>query len=223
MSLLKKSLIAALVTAALTTGLLRYINRQRVHEAAFLLRDNNRMRMLASHRAQVRPAALAAPASRAGPDAAGDGATMSSPVSAAPGETHRNSGQATPRATLDTFAWACDRADAETVSKMLYFDPVAREMAEGILAGLPENERAKFKTVDEMAAAMLTLNGLARPFPNEAVLDAAVIEPLGEDRARFHLPGTSKDGIQLQKTGDGWKYVITEAMVTAYLKNLDRP
>jgi len=35
----------------------------------------------------------------------------------------------------------------------------------------------------------------------------------------LRLPGTAKDRSQFQKTGDGWKYVITDAMAEAYLKN----
>jgi hypothetical protein len=219
---LKTSLSAALLSVVLTAGLLYYLNQRRAHEAAVLRRANNVMRVQASRRHQVHPATPAVPVSRAGASSTGEGLSTLPLVPATPAENHRNAGQATPRDTLNTFAWACERADAEMVGKMLHFDPVAREMAEGILAGLPDAERARFKTVDEMAAAMLTLNGLASPFPDEAVLAAAVIEPLGEDRARFRLPGTAKDGIQLQKTGEAWRYVITEAMVTAYLKNLDR-
>lgn len=212
---IKTSVFAALAAAILTAGALYYFNQSRAHEAAVLRRDNNRMRMQVSQRPRVRPVTPVASAPRAPHDSA-----ATAPVVTAPVENHRNAGQATPHDALNTFAWACDHGDTETVGSMLYFDPAAREMAEGILAGLPDNERAKFKTVDEMAAAMITANSLARPFPHEAILNAATIEPLAEDRAKFRLPGTARDGLELQRTADGWKYAITEAMVQAYLKNL---
>lgn len=214
MSPLKSSLFAALASAVLTAGLLYYINQQRAREAAVLRRNNNQMRVQASQRHQAQATALAPPA-RAGEMIA----TPPEPIPVAAAENYRNEGRATPRATLHTFAWACDRADAALVSQMILLDPAARELAEALLAGLPEKERIKYGTVDEMAAAMLTLNVMAHPFPPAAVLEVAVIEPLGEDRAVLRLPGTAKDRSQFQKTGDGWKYVITDAMAEAYLKN----
>ena len=220
MSPIKTSLFAALASVVLTGGLLHYINQRRAHEAAVLRRSNNLMRMQASQRHQTRPVAPAPPtrwSSRAQPE--GNAAIPPAPGSVAAAENYRNEGRATPRATLHTFAWACDRADAATVSQMIHFDPAARELAEALLAGLPESERAKFRTVDEMAATMLALNVMAHPFPNAAVLDAATLEPLGEDRVVLRLPGTGKDRSQFQKTSDGWKYVITDAMAEAYLKN----
>ena len=219
MSPFKTSLLAALASAVLTAGLLYYLNQHRAREAAVLRRNNNLMRVQASQRHQAQAAALVPPA-RSAPAQPGErSATPPEPTLVAAAENYRNEGRATPRATLHTFAWACDRADAATVSQMIHFDPAARELAEALLAGLPENERARFRTVDEMAAAMLTLNVMAHPFPRAAVLDAAVIESLGEDRAVLRLPGTAKDRSQFQKTGDGWKYVITDAMAEAYLKN----
>jgi len=219
MSPFKTSLLAALASAVLTAGLLYYINQQRAHEAAVLRRNNNLMRVQASQRHQTRSAALAPPARSSPAQPEEPGATPPEPAPVAAAENYRNEGRATPRAALHTFAWACDRADAATVSRMIHFEPAARELAEVLLAGLPESERAKFRTVDEMAATMLTLNVMAHPFPNAAVLDAAMLEPLGEERASLRLPGTAKDLIQFQKTGEGWKYVITDAMAEAYLKN----
>jgi hypothetical protein len=218
MSPLKSSLFAALASAVLTAGLLYYLNQQRAREATVLRRNNNQMRVQASQRHQAQVAALAPPA-RSAPARPEMIATPPEPTPVAAAENYRNEGRATPRATLHTFAWACDRADAALVSQMILLDPAARELAEALLAGLPEKERIKYGTVDEMAAAMLTLNVMAHPFPPAAVLEVAVIEPLGEDRAVLRLPGTAKDRSQFQKTGDGWKYVITDAMAEAYLKN----
>ena len=214
MSPIKASLLAALASAVLTAGLLYYLNLHRAREAAVLRRNNNLMRVQASQRHQAQAAVLAPPA-QPGEKIA----TPPEPAPVAAAENYRNEGRATPRAALHTFAWACDRADAATVSRMIHFEPAARELAEALLAGLPESERDKFRTVDEMAATMLTLNVMAHPFPNAAVLDAAMLEPLGEERASLRLPGTAKDLIQFQKTGEGWKYVITDAMAEAYLKN----
>jgi hypothetical protein len=132
-------------------------------------------------------------------------------------EYYRNEGNATPLATLQTFAWACDRGDTETVGRLLHIDPAARPKAEAFMAALPESARAQWKTVDEMAAALLTRSVMASPFPNSDILATATPEPVGEDRVRLRLPDVPKDGTEYQRTADGWKYVLTDRVVDAYI------
>jgi len=220
MSPLKTSLIAALLSVVLTAGGFWYFDQTRAREAGWLQAQNNRMRMEASrrHLAQAPASPLAVPAG-----SIPAGVATSTPVAAEvpappPAEYYRNEGNVTPLAALQTFAWACDRGDTEMVGRLLHIDPAARPKAEAFRAALPEKIRAQWKSVDEMAVALLTRSIMARPFPNADILETATIEPLSEDRVRLRLPDVPKDGTEYQKTADGWKYVLTEKVVDDYIR-----
>jgi len=217
MSPLRSSLLVAVVSAAVTAGSLYHLQRSHAREAASLRRQNNAMRVQINQRWHERQvaAAPAEPETRRTADAStGDSpAPRQSPV-----ENYRNEGRATPLAALQTIAWACDRGDVDTVRQLLQLDPGARNRIEAFRATLPESVQAEWKTVDEMAVAMLTLNIMFSPFPSADLLATATPEPVGEGRVRLRLPGLPKDNTEYQQTSDGWSYVLTEAMVNNYIR-----
>jgi hypothetical protein len=218
MSPLKLSIITALLTSALTAGSFYHFHKKKVHEAAYLRYKNSEMAFQAYQRRHTET--LTAPPA---PTVEKPPAPSSAPAqNQEPRENYRNSGQTTPLATLQTLAWACDRGDAETVASMICFESSARTKAEAYLNSLPENARYQWKSVNEMVATQLTLEGMASPYPNADILDAAVIEHVGSDRALFRLPGTRKDRTTFQKSGDAWQVVITEAMVEAYVQQAEQ-
>jgi len=222
MSTLKTSLVVGLLSGVITAGALFYFHQSRTHEVHRLQSQNNRMRLEAFQRNKagetiVQPAAA--------PEAYAPKATAAIPGAPVPPppkqvEYYRNEGNATPLATLQTFAWACDRGDTELVARLIYIEEGARPKVEAFMASLPENVRVQWKTVDEMAAAILTESIMARPFPNADILETATPEPVGEDRIKMRLPNVPKDGTEYQKTADGWKYVITEGAVDGYLRHV---
>jgi hypothetical protein len=222
MSPLKISLITALLSAAVTAGGFHCFQLGRAREAGRLEAENNRMLTEANQRQQVRVAgtkqAATSIASAGTMAAAGGAVPPEKPV-----EYYRNEGNATPLATLQTFAWACDRSDTATVGRLLHIDAAARPKAEAFLSSLPENARAQWKTVDEMAAAVLTVSIMASPFPNADILETATPEQISEDRVRLRLPDVPKDRTEYQKTAEGWKYVLTEAMVDDYIRRIREP
>lgn len=220
MSPVKISLITALLSAIATAGAFRYFQESRAREARQLQAQNNRMQAEASQRQQAR---IAATKPVGVPSAVPSGrAEHSAPVAATqtekPAEYYRNEGNATPLATMQTFAWACDRGDVETVGRLLHIEAAARPKAEAFMAALPEGARAQWKTVDEMAAAVLTRSIMASPFPNADILETATVEPVSPDRVRLRLPDIPKDGTEYQKTAEGWKYILTEKVVDAYIR-----
>jgi hypothetical protein len=220
MSQLKASLFVALASAIFTAGCFYFVHYRRAAEAAGLRNANNRMRFQASQRQQAQtqedtPMAadvVVAPASD--PMIARAGTPVPNP---APIGDYRNEGQATPLATLQTFAWACDRGDTETVAKLLCFDGASRVKAESYLATLPEKIRAPWNSPEEMVATLLTSTNMKSPFPNATILAKAAITQISEERVMLRLPGTLKDRTEYQKSGGIWKYVITEAMIDAYM------
>jgi hypothetical protein len=222
MSPLKISLITALLSAAVTAGGFHYYHQGRAREAHRLQAQNSRMQAEASQRQQTRVAATRpatpTPMAQTFAGAGGTAAVAATIPAEKAAEYYRNEGNATPLATLQTFAWACDRGDTETVGRLLHIDAAARPKAEAFMAALPESARAQWKTVDEMAAAVLTRSIMASPFPNADILETATVEPVGPDRVRLRLPDVPKDGTEYQQTPDGWKYVLTEKVVDAYIR-----
>jgi type II secretory pathway pseudopilin PulG len=219
MSPLKISLIVGLLSAAVTAGGLRYFHQGRVRELQSLQAQNERLRFEAYQRVQGQAGAKPSTTSTTPAVAPAVPAPPQAPAGKL-AEYYRNEGNATPLATLQTFAWAGDRGDIVTVQRLLYIDAAARPKAEAFMASQPENVRAQWKTVDEMAAALLTKNIMAQPFPNAEILETATVEPIGPDRVKLRMPNVPKDGTEYQKTDDGWKYVLTEKVVDDYIRQM---
>lgn len=217
MSLVKASLLSAFVAAVVTAAGLHVLHRHRAQEAGQLRRANQQMRqqVLARHAAartdSPRPDDVSTAEAVAG---------SSARVAAASAGDYRNEGQATPLATLQTFAWACDRGDAGAMARLICFDDAARTKAEEFRASLPAETRARWSTLDAMAAELLVGAGMRQPFPSARILATATIEPVSEGRVRLRLPNTPKDRTEYQKVGDDWRYVVTEAMVERYLAHV---
>lgn len=224
MSPFKLSLITAALTVAVTAGGLAYAQRQRVREFYTLQNENNRLRLQLSQRREAARSAgspTTPPAIASQPDIAPAKAT-GTVLPPRPAEYYRDEGNATPLATLQTFAWACDRGDVETVSRLLFIDAKARPKAEAFWAALPPEKRAEWATLDDMAAVLLTHSFMASPFPASDVLATATVEAISDDRVRLRMPDVPKDGTEYQRTATGWRYVLTERMVDDYIQR-NRP
>jgi hypothetical protein len=218
MSPLKTSLIVAVVSVVVTAGGLYYFQQGRAREARQLRSHNSRMLLEANQRVMARQPAAPTP-TLSGSVAAGSASTPVSRMA----EYYRNEGNATPLATLQTFAWACDRGDIETVQRLLFVEEAARPKVEAFVAALPESVRAQWKSVDETVAALLTESVMARPFPRHDILATATPEEVGAGRVRLRMPNVPRDGTEYQQTADGWKYVLTEKVVDAYIRQSQPP
>jgi hypothetical protein len=216
MSPLKTSLIVAVASVVVTAGGLHYFQQGRAREARQLRSQNNRMLLEANQRVMARQGAAQTPVSGEPAVVSKVEAPVSAPAKMA--EYYRNEGNATPLATLQTFAWACDRGDIETVQRLLFVEEAARPKVEAFVAALPEIVRAQWKTVDETVAALLTESVMARPFPRHDILATASPEVVGAGRIRLRMPNVPRDGTEYQQTAEGWKYVLTEKVVDAYIR-----
>lgn len=216
MTVLRLSLLCGILAVAATSAFFYRQRRQDTREAAGLRAENARMRLETTVRVRRAPAhdrsALSAPGRT--PPAASPAAT------ARPAEYYRDEGNPTPLAALQTLAWACDRGDTDRVGRLLHLDSAARPKLEALRAAMPADARARWKSVDEMAAQLLTHHFMARPFPNADVLATATLEQIAEDRVRLRLPNVPKDGTEYQRTVDGWKFAVTEAMVDNYARRM---
>lgn len=226
MSILKTSLTTACIASLVTAGCLYALHRSAAREAAALQRENTRLRQAAieRHRAAPTPSPVPAPPSPGVAVPAGSRAAVpeeSQPLSA-PAPNYRNEGQATARAALQTFAWACDQGDAAAVARLITFDDAARAKAIVWFDSMAPASRPKGATVEAMAASVLTLAGMALPFPSSDILEHVPLEEISESRARLRLPGLARNGTEFQRTSEGWKYAITESMVDDYVARTAR-
>jgi hypothetical protein len=219
MSPLKTSVIVAVTSVLITVGGLYYFQQGRMREARLLRSQNSRMLLEANQRVMARQSAAHTPSSSGSAAAESTVTPAAAPVSRM-AEYYRNEGNATPLATLQTFAWACDRGDVEAVQRLLFVEEAARPKVETFVAALPENVRAQWKSVDETVAALLTESVMARPFPRHDILATATPEEVSAGRVRLRMPNVPRDGTEYQQTAEGWKYVLTEKVVDAYISQV---
>jgi len=103
------------------------------------------------------------------------------------------------------------------MGKLFVIDEEARPKAKAIYAAIMAEKRFEWRSLEEMAAAIIVHNGIEEPYPGAAVLALAKIEPINEGRVTLMLPGASVSGVVFQQTAEGWKYVISDAVVEDYI------
>jgi RNA polymerase sigma factor (sigma-70 family) len=138
-------------------------------------------------------------------------------------KSHRNRGMATPKDAWMTLAWAADAADVETLAKMIWMDPPARQKAEEILAGMPAAVRAQFHTPEELYGFFFAADALISPPPGADVLESFELVELSPGRYAARRPGSPRNFHELQQTPEGWKDVLPLAGVTGMAHTLDNP
>ncbi len=218
MSPLKISSLVAVGAVVVTAGALYLRHGARQREAHALRWENDRLRREVSARLEGKAPTLEKDSAAA---AAAPNAVVAAPRGA---EYYRNEGNATPQAALQTLAWACDRGDVEAVARLLFIEPAARPKAEAFWASLPAEARAQWKNMDEMTAAVLTRGVMERPFPHRDLLATASAETISPSRVRLLMPNVpAPRGVtEYQQSAEGWKYVLSEQAVDAYIRQSRR-
>ena len=103
---------------------------------------------------------------------------------------------------------------------LFIIDDEAKPRAEAIYAAIPNQLRIEWDSMEAFAAAMIVHNGIEKPYPGAQVLALAKIEPISEGRVALQLPGASVSGLVFQQTAEGWKYVISDAVVGDYIARM---
>lgn len=193
---ISRSFLAAVVAAALITlGFLHQRRRAELSELGQLRYLNAQMQYQAYQRdhAELTPTNPPSPPS-----------PSASPASSSPAG-YRNEGQATPQAALQTFAWACERGQLAELAAMIYLDPEQRRQAEAFLTKLPFERRARWHSVEEMAADLLLVGHLARPLPAADILAATPIEQIEDNRVIVRTPHP----FPFRQVDGSWKRQVT--------------
>lgn len=212
---LKLSLTAGILAAVITAICLYVHHRRAGAEAAYLRSQNQRLLAALGPRAAKIPPVAGESVSTAPLRSTSQPETRR--PAAMPGP-YRDEGQATPQSTLQTIAWALDNADLERVKALVQFEnETARAKVSAVLQALPPESRAAWPTPEDLAASVMISDGINRPYPAASILQLSEIENISPDRARLRLPGSRLDGGIYQKAGNGWRFVILETAIDAYI------
>jgi hypothetical protein len=137
-------------------------------------------------------------------------------------ESWRNAGRSTPEAVLETTLWAAAGGDVETLTGCLWLDPSARERAEALFAGLPEQARREFGTPERLLASMTVadiLLGNARILGEYPEADGTELVVRLEN-----VSGRSRNVLlTLRRHGSDWSLAMPGAIVERYAAKLRRP
>jgi hypothetical protein len=112
-----------------------------------------------------------------------------------------------------SFAWACDTANIDALSKLIWFGDKDRAAALAVLASMPESIRAQYPTPEKLYAFFIAADSLVGPPPGADIVERNSLVELSPGRVGMRRPGATKNSHQYQETPDGWKFVVQEAGV----------
>lgn len=212
----------ALASCGLTVGVLYHLRSREQGKLWWLREHNDRMLYQAYLRHQASLGAADRPAT---PAVSAQQAPAQVPAASPAAETqtalqygYHNAGWASPDASLQSFVWACDRSDAQLLASMIALEPAERKKAENFWATLPAEVRAKWGSVEGLAANLLILSSLGNSFPSSEVLAAAPIEVQGQERA---VCGTVQR-LAFRKEGGLWKYELSADRLESLYKQISQ-
>ena len=144
------------------------------------------------------------------------------PLDLRPASAWKNLGRQTAAAAMETFFWASEGGDVETLAASILLEPDAREKALAILARMPEATRALYDTPEKFIALFMARDGDIRAMQ---VLDENVAgqDALVNVRAQKGDGKTKEDGYVFRRVGDGWQLVVPGKAVDKYGKKLTEP
>lgn len=208
MSTIKYSIGAAVLSALLTCGVLYHFHTRKMGELGWLRENTGKLRHEAYQRSLGKQAspdsavALPTPLQTVSPQPQANG----EPAPQNP-RGFCNQGLATPRAAVQTIAWGCEQADTDALAGMIWISQEDRAKLDAFLAEQPSEVRARWKSVDDMAAHFLVVSRMASPFPVADVLEAVPITQAADGQATL----CAVHPMHLRRDGSAWKCVMTEA------------
>jgi len=148
--------------------------------------------------------------------------SSSPPLNLLPSSAWKNAGRSTPSAAAETMMWATDSGNVEALASAITLDQAAREKAEAILARMPDSVRTTYNTPEKLVALLLARES-----------DIRAMQVLGEnsagDEALVNMrllkgDGKTKDeGMQFQRSSDGWRMNVTGKVMDKMGKKLTEP
>ncbi|HTZ19906.1 MAG TPA: sigma-70 family RNA polymerase sigma factor [Opitutaceae bacterium] len=125
-----------------------------------------------------------------------------------------NAGRATPAAAAQTMVWAMQRGDTKTVASVIDFEPPERAKLEAFIATLPEKVRTDYGTPEELIA--MVMSGSPRPIVGVQLLSQTQPDADTEIHSvqlQYQSGEVRQDEIKFRRDADGWKQVVSPALV----------
>ena len=136
-------------------------------------------------------------------------------------EDFRDVGRGTPAAALQTAVWAALTGDERALAAALSVTGGARDAAEEVLAHFPAEARAKYPTVESLAALVVAgeilkadaaqLTGTVMTDAAHATVSVRLVDPDDEETVPMALGP------------DGWQVVVPKKLITALMLRLHPP
>ena len=129
-------------------------------------------------------------------------------------EMMANVGRATPTAAAQTMMWAMQRGDTKTVASVLEFEPPERAKLEAFMATLPEKVRTDYGTPEELIA--FVMSGSPRPIVGVQLLSQTQPDAdteMHRVQMQYQNGEVRQDEIKFRREADGWKQVVSPAVV----------
>lgn len=125
-------------------------------------------------------------------------------------ENFTDQGSDSPDAAFQTFIWAAMQGKDDRLTALIRIDSSAHEKAAALMDSLSESNRAKFPTVERVAALFL-----ASAVTNQPAAEIVGITNSDPDHALVEVRGlTDKpQKIPFIRSADGWRIVVTSGMV----------
>jgi len=161
-----------------------------------------------------------------------------------PADKMTNRGKATPRDALETFHWAQNRADIETLAATMVLPEAVRQEAQGIWEKLPVAKRLEFRAPHHFVAGLFTGPGTTPDFQITKEEVGATSFPSGFSLSEVYglAPGAATDPayrtiqskipfkngryseptILFQLTPDGWRFVVPPSVVSGLWKRREQ-
>jgi len=127
-----------------------------------------------------------------------------------PAEGWKNAGRRTPSEAFETFEWALDRGEIDTLAASFAFAPEVKLKLDELFANLSDEVRAKYKTPESVIA--LLVSGTSKgPQAFQVLGETFEGTDTATVRVRMQQPdGSVKDSdMHLRQEADGWKALVS--------------
>jgi RNA polymerase sigma factor (sigma-70 family) len=125
-----------------------------------------------------------------------------------------NVGRATPTAAAQTMMWAMQRGDIKTVASVIELAPPERAKLETFIATLPDKVRTDYGTPEDLLA--FVMSGSPRPIAGVQLLSQTQPDAdteIHRVQMQYQNGEVRQDEIKFRREADGWKQVVSPAVV----------
>jgi hypothetical protein len=123
---------------------------------------------------------------------------------------------------MESVLWSARTGDVDHLTTLIGFEPNARQRADALFAGLPEDARSRYGSPE---AVIATLISAQMPTDDSAVAEIAQTDP-SPDSAVLTVRVEDGSGAQhdldlkFQQTDNAWRLDVPESVVSRYAHQL---